>query len=46
LPARTAHKTVLAELRRDEEQFRRESVDAGKLDEAGYMVEGKHVEKV
>jgi hypothetical protein len=46
LPARSAHTTVLAELRRDDEQFRRESVDAGKLDESGYMVEGKHVEKV
>ena len=46
LPARKAHKIVLAELRRDDEQFRRESVDAGKLDESGYVVEGKHIEEV
>ena len=46
LPARSAHKIVLAELRRDEEQYRRESVDAGKFNEEGYLVEERHVEKV
>ena len=46
LPARKAHKIVLAELRRDDEQFRRESIDAGKLDESGYVVDEKHIEEV
>jgi hypothetical protein len=46
LPPRKAHKIVLAELRLNDEQFRRESVSAGKLDESGYVVEGKHVEEV
>ena len=46
LTPRKAHKIVLAELRMNDEQFRRESVDAGKLNESGYIVEGKHVEEV
>lgn len=45
LQARKAHKIVLAELRLNDEQFRRESISAGKLDESGYMIEGKHVEE-
>lgn len=46
LRASKAHKIVIAELRMDDEQFRRESISAGKLDESGYMVVEKHVEKV
>ena len=46
LPARNAHKIVMAELRMDDMQFRRESVSAGKIDEAGFVIQGKHVEEV
>jgi sugar porter (SP) family MFS transporter len=52
LPARRAHKTVLAELRLDGEIFRRASIarresvaiQGGKDDESGYPRDAKHVE--
>jgi hypothetical protein len=46
LPARKAHKIVLAELRMDDEQFRRERTSAAKVDESGYVIDENHVEKV
>jgi hypothetical protein len=46
LPARKGHKIVLAELRMDDEQFRRERTSAAKVDESGYVIDENHVEKV
>ena len=46
LPAREPHKIVLAELRMDDEQFRRERTSAAKVDEPGYVIGENHVEKV
>ena len=47
LPARKAHKIVMAELRADDEDFRRNSLTAqDKVDEAGYVVNEKRVESV
>ena len=47
LTPRKAHKIVLAELRAEDDQFRRESIHEGKMDESsGYMIDEKHVEVV
>ena len=47
IPARKAHKIVMAEVRLEEEDFRRTSVAHGtKMDESGYMVGDKHMEFV
>jgi len=43
LPARKAHKIVLKELHREDEEFRRNSV--AQIKETGFTVEGKHVEE-
>jgi len=46
-PARKAHKIVMAQVRAEDQAFRRENVDEGaKAEEAGYTVAGKHVESV
>ena len=46
-PARKAHAIVLAKVQMADQDFRRESVDAGqKIDEAGYVIDEKHVERV
>ena len=47
LTPRKAHKVVLAELRAEDDQFRRESIHEGKMDESsGYRIDEKHVEIV
>ena len=52
LSARRAHAVVLAEVREKDVQFRRDSVVHGdivsneKMEEAGYTIDGKHVERV
>lgn len=48
LPARKAHKVVLAEVQEADVQFRRDSMMAenSKMEEAGFTVDGKHVERV
>ena len=38
LKASQAHKTILAELKVEEQQFRRESISDGKFDASGYVV--------
>jgi hypothetical protein len=46
LPARKAHAIVLAELRAEDAEFRRDATDGHKVDEAGYVVDEKRVENV
>jgi hypothetical protein len=47
IPARKAHKIVMAEIRLEEQDFRRASIAHGtKMDESGYMIEDKHTEFV
>ena len=48
LPARKAHAVVLAELRVEDQEFRRDSIQGmqGKADESGYIVDEKRVESV
>lgn len=53
LPARKAHAVVLAEVREHDRQFRRDSLaeisdgsGSGKVNELGYNVDEKHVERV
>jgi uncharacterized protein YoaH (UPF0181 family) len=45
IPARKAHKVVMAELRADESEFRRNSLIDQKVDEA-YTIDEKRVERV
>jgi hypothetical protein len=47
IPARKAHKIIMAEVRLEDEDFRRTSFSHGvKMDETGYMVGDKHEEYV
>ncbi len=46
LPARKAHAVVMAELRVEDQEFRRDSIQGGKAEEAGYIVDEKRVESV
>lgn len=47
IPARKAHAIVMRDLKLEDEDFRRMSVAHGtKIDEAGYVVQDKHMEYV